>query len=109
MSMPNIPNVSPDIDIDRNDAINLLIASVAFEELALAHIVNAEAEKIQFVLGTLASAVQPPPVRPTLDQLIQINQAVESMLRKVIEKEIVLGFMLEDAIALTETGGGDDD
>jgi len=108
MSMPNIPNVTPDIDIDRDDAVNLLIASVAFEELALAHIVNAEAEKIQFVLGTLESDVTPP-AHPTLDQLIELNEAVGSMLKKVIEKEIILSFKLEDAIKLLEMGDEDDD
>ena len=55
MSMPNIPPVNADIDIDRDKSIDLLIASVAFQELALAHLVNAEAEKIQFVLGVICS------------------------------------------------------
>ncbi|MDR5658559.1 hypothetical protein RH915_03550 [Serpentinicella sp. ANB-PHB4] len=49
MSFPNIPDVTPEIDIDREDVINLLLASIAFEELGLAHIFNAEAEKIQYI------------------------------------------------------------
>ncbi|HUS88115.1 MAG TPA: hypothetical protein VMW91_01900 [Desulfosporosinus sp.] len=53
MSFPNIPDVTPNININVEDAINLLLASIAFEELGLAHVINAEAEKIQFVLGTL--------------------------------------------------------
>jgi len=100
MSMPNIPDVKPDINIDRDKAIDLLIASVAFEELALAHIVNAEAEKIQFVLGTLKESKHEPEEPPTLDELLEINEAVGRMLKKVIEKEIILSFMLEDAIEL---------
>ncbi|MDQ2087944.1 hypothetical protein RBH29_16060 [Herbivorax sp. ANBcel31] len=33
MSFPIIPDVIPEIDVDREDAINLLLASIAFEEL----------------------------------------------------------------------------
>ena len=53
MSYPNIPTVDATISITLEEAINLLLASIAFEELGLAHIINAEAEKIQYVLGTL--------------------------------------------------------
>ena len=53
MSFPNIPDVDASVDISTEDSVNLLLASIAFEELGLAHIINAEAEKIQFVLGTL--------------------------------------------------------
>ncbi|UTW69086.1 hypothetical protein KHA80_18360 [Anaerobacillus sp. HL2] len=49
MSLPNIPNIKPDIDLDRDDVINLLIASIALEEIGLSHILNAEGEKLQRV------------------------------------------------------------
>lgn len=46
MSFPNIPdNISPAIDLPTDQIINLLLASIAFEELGLAHIINAAAEK----------------------------------------------------------------
>lgn len=50
MSMPTIPDINT--NIKRSDAVNLIIASIAAEEFALAHILNAEGEKIQYVLGT---------------------------------------------------------
>ena len=53
MSQANIPNITPMISITTEETIPLLLASIALEELALAHIMNAEAEKLQFVLGTL--------------------------------------------------------
>ena len=60
LSNPNIPTISPTISLTRDDVINLLLSSIAMEELALAHIINAEGEKIQFVLGTLSGTSVPP-------------------------------------------------
>lgn len=59
LSNPNIPNISPTVTLTRDDVINLLLSSIAMEELALAHIINAEGEKIQFVLGTLTGISGP--------------------------------------------------
>lgn len=53
MSFPNIPDVDASVSLSTEDSVNLLLASVAFEELGLAHMINAEAEKVQYVLGTL--------------------------------------------------------
>ncbi|MED0970837.1 hypothetical protein [Bacillus paramycoides] len=40
MSQANIPNITPTITLTREDAINLLLSSIALEELGLAHIIN---------------------------------------------------------------------
>ncbi|WP_180250252.1 hypothetical protein [Bacillus toyonensis] len=44
MSQSNLPNVTPNITLTRDDALNFLLSSIAFEELGLAHIINAEGE-----------------------------------------------------------------
>ncbi len=96
MSFPTIPDITPTININRSDVINLLLASIAFEELGLAHIINAEAEKIQYILGTLSE--QTPTEPPTQDDLIKINKSVNQTLRTVIKNQMLLQFKLEDLI-----------
>lgn len=101
MSFPNIPDVTPDITIGRVDVENLLLASIAFEELGLAHITNAEAEKIQYVLGTLPG--QTPHTPASFEDLLKINRSAEEILRAVIKKEMLLQFKLEDTIKIIKT------
>ncbi len=60
LSYPNIPNITPAIALSRDDVVNLLFSSIAMEALGLAHIINAEGEKIQFVLGTRPGLSGPP-------------------------------------------------
>lgn len=59
MSYPNIPNISPTVTLTRDDVVNLIFSSIAMEELGLAHIINAQAENIQYALGTLAGVTGP--------------------------------------------------
>ena len=94
MSQANIPNITPTITISRSDAINLLLSSIALEELGLAHIINAEAEKIQYALGTL------PGLSPaaTLDQILAVNDSVQDMMDLVIKKELLLDSKLKQII-----------
>ncbi|MCE7791877.1 hypothetical protein K8O68_05515 [Salipaludibacillus sp. CUR1] len=93
MGMPEIPDLKPKIDLDREDVINLLLVSIALEELSLAHIMNAEGEKIQKVIGNKHA---------TIDDLFDINRSVERTLRNVIKKEMLLQFKLEDTIDLID-------
>ena len=96
MSLPNIPDIAPNIGINRNDAYNLLLASIALEELGLAHVINAEAEKIQYILGTLGE--QGPASPPSMKDLIELNKSVNQTLKTVIKNQMLLQFKLEDLI-----------
>ncbi|GIO21492.1 hypothetical protein [Oceanobacillus sp. J11TS1] len=93
MSQSNIPNITPEITINRADVINLLLASIAFEDLGLAHIINAEGEKIQYTLGTL---IDSPETFPELNDLLDINESVQSTLEMIIKKEIILHTKLKN-------------
>lgn len=100
MSFPNIPTVSPTININRTDVINLLLASIAFEELGLAHVINAEAEKLQAVLGTAAVNI----TATSISQLLSINASVNRTLQTALKTQMLLQFKLEDVTDLIPEG-----
>ena len=95
MSFPTIPNVTPSISLNRCQVTNLLLASIAFEELGLAHIINAEGEKIQAVLGTLPGVTIP---GTTISGLLSVNRAVNRTLQTVLKTQMLLQFKLEDVL-----------
>lgn len=100
MSFPNIPDVSLNLNVTTDKIANLLLASIAFEELGLAHVINTEAEKIQSVLGTLKGSTIK---NPSLSDLERIDNTVDTILKDVIMKEILLLFKLENVLSITST------
>ena len=94
MGMPNIPDIKPDIDISFEETIKLLLSSIAMEELSLAHIMNAEAEKIQEVTKCGGSN--------KMNDLLCIDKSVDRVLRDVIKKEILLQFKFENVLELLD-------
>lgn len=81
MSEPSIPS---EINLTLDQSITLLLASIGMEELSLAHLINAEAEKLQMVLGTLENGQPPPPIT-SLEDLLAVNNSIRSTLREVIK------------------------
>ena len=77
MSMPVLPTIE---NVGREDAINLILASIAEEELGLSHILNAEGEKIQFAVGTLATN-RPLAGDVTIDGLVALDNSVAATLQ----------------------------
>lgn len=96
VSFPNIPNVTASITISRKQAANLLFASIAFEELGISHIINAEGEKIQFALGLIPGLTH----APTITELLDINRSVRKTLDSVIRKELILESKLQSVVEI---------
>ncbi|MFE4712720.1 MULTISPECIES: hypothetical protein [unclassified Paenibacillus] len=86
MSLPSVPNITPTISVTSQDAYNLLLISIALEEIGLSHIVNAEAEKIQYALGTLPGLTP----KATLHEILQVNKDVRATLGEVVLQELIL-------------------
>lgn len=79
MSVPIIPRNT------RGEAITDIITSVALEQAALAHILNAEGEKLQRVIGSTAD----------VNRLLDTNRSVERMVNAVSRLELVLQSKLD--------------
>ena len=99
MSMPNIPNLNPQISVSRDDAVNIILSSIGMEELSLAHILNAEAEKIQFALGTLETAGGQ---ASSMNDILETNKLASKMVRNVIKNQMLLSMKMEDTVYLAE-------
>lgn len=94
MSMPNIPNITPIIDIDREKVVNMLMASIAMEEMGLSHIITAESEKIKYVLNKGKCN------QSSVREIKEINESVEKVMRNVMKIQFLLQEKLEDVISI---------
>ncbi len=89
MSMPSFPPNGA--DMTREEALTMIIASIAMEELALSHILNAEGEKLQYILGTL------PGTKPCAgpQEVLEVNRSIKTLLEAVTQNQILLKSKLE--------------
>lgn len=94
MSQPSFPIVDP--PIDRSDALNQIITSVAMEELSLSHILNAEGEKLQFILGTLSGLTGG---NATVTDALDANESVRNTLDGLLTSQMLLNGKLFSALS----------
>lgn len=77
--------------IDQCCSASSILQSIALQEAGLSHIINAEGEKIQKVVQMCDS---------TVDDLIDINSSVESMIEKITSLELVLKSKIDSVMPL---------
>lgn len=97
MSMPSFPPCGA--DMTKDEALTMIIASIAMEELALSHIINAEGEKLQYILGTLPGGPKP---CAGSQEILAVNKSVTELLNTVMQNQMLLKGKLEKAL---EAGG----
>ena len=105
MSLPKIPDINPNVSVTQTDAVNLLLSSIAMEEIGLSHIINAEGEKIQFVLGTLVDGSGTPiegPQDVTVEDVLKVNKSVDNTLKNVTRNQLLLQLKLEDIMEMMD-------
>lgn len=76
----SMPVITPS-QTSRAQSITDLIESIALEETAISHILNAEGEKLQRVIAF---------DDVTVEELVEINKSVESMVKAVTQLETIL-------------------
>lgn len=80
-----MPVITPGT-ITREDAVGDIIESVALEESALAHILNAESEKLLAAINNPAA---------TTDELMALNSSVKSTIGAISRLEMLLQAKLD--------------
>lgn len=94
MGEPVIP------DVTQVQALTDLLESIALEETALAHLINAEAEKVQNLAAAAGTDTQ---------TAIEIQEAVRGVLATALKMQMLLQFKLEDVLSFKkqlELGNG---
>lgn len=79
-----MPIITPGTGV-RSQAITDLIESVALEQTALSHILNAEGEKIQEIVAAATTG----------DEMLAVNASVKSMVKSITTLEMILQSKLE--------------
>lgn len=92
MSMPKIECT----DIDKCCAASSLLQSIALEETALSHILNAEGEKIQKVLSLHNCDCK---------YILDVNKSVQDTIEKITGLEVVLKEKLDLIVPLLDDCG----
>ena len=93
MSQPKFPQIDP--PLTREGSLNEIISSIASEELSLSHILNAEGEKLQYVLGTLPGLSE----AAALEEVMRVNQSVHDTLSDVVSQQMMLSSKLGAALS----------
>ena len=106
MSLPVFPEIPNGSTFD--SSIYQILVSIAMEEIGLSHVINAEGEKIQYIIGTLPGSA--PAVPPTVEQVIEINDSVKETLQQVAFNQMFLSAKMAEALKAylknKEDGGG---
>ena len=94
MSMPQIPK-EPHRP-SKEEVIIDLLESIALEEIALSHVLNAEAEKIHAFVNVCRDY----PTQLSNSEIIKFNKSVKDLVETIVMKEWLLLRKLEDVMEL---------
>lgn len=96
--MPKFPTNCPPIDFE--DALNMILESIAMEELGLSHLINAEGEKLQYILGTLPGS--PGYEKASVEDVLAVNKSIKCLLDSIMQNQIIIKSKMECAIGARE-------
>lgn len=91
--MPVFPK--PKTIATREQAINAILLSIAMEETALSHLINAESEKIHYVV----ECARKKDCRPCdLQKILEVNESAASLIEMISDMQIILKHKMSNAL-----------
>jgi hypothetical protein len=87
--MPKLP--TPDLCLTKEQSLHMILASIAMEEAALSHILNAEGEKIQYAIENAQKC--------GYEVLLEVNQSAKDVIAMIIDLQMILKEKMKQAIA----------
>lgn len=94
MSFPNIPDIDPKVNLTLEDAVSLLLASIALEEISVSKLMDAETDKILCVVQGCGSGSCLP------QDALAVNRSVDATIKDLIKFQMLLQFKLENVSGL---------
>lgn len=82
MSMPVLPEPNP--DFTQEQALTMILSSIALEEAALSHIMNAEGEKIQYILSRTSCG------SADVKDVLAVNKSAADLLELILQNQMIL-------------------
>ncbi len=89
MSLPKLPEPNP--NLTQEQALLMILSSIALEEAALGHIMNAEGEKIQHVLNQTHCG----DYSANFNNILEVNKSAANLLEMVQQNQIILKNKME--------------
>jgi len=85
MSMPKFPK--PETILNRDQALNAILTSIALEETAIGHVIEAESKKIQYVIECAKTNNCD---CADMQKILDTNQSVANLIEKATIMQVVL-------------------
>ncbi len=98
--MPIFDNPINDKKVTRTQMVNDLLESIALEKLALAYLINTEAEKMKFFIETSDKH----PILPTNRELVEYQRYTTRIIEAFTEQQKMLSRALETVKEIINSG-----
>lgn len=92
MSLPELP--TPDPCLTRDQAINMILVSIAMEEMALSHVIEAESEKIKYTVDYLKKQ----DCCADIDRILEINESATKLIETIMDIQMILKKKMNHAL-----------
>lgn len=84
----------------RQMVVNQILSSIAMAGLANSHVLNAEGEKMQYILGTLPGNTGP---SATVDDVLAISKSILGVMNAVKSGQTLLKGQLQDVLSCIDS------